>query len=146
MSGHPTPTNSLVGPMLTDMYQISMTYAHWKNNKVDQPAVFDLFFRKNPLHGEYCIFAGTDEVIRLLSSFRFLPDDVKYLQSIMPNCEAEFFSWLLTLDCSRMKVYSMAEGSVREVHTLITLRISYLFNLIYPHFCHIYDLYLDKMI
>lgn len=107
------PTNSLVGPMLTDMYQISMTYAHWKNKKVDEPAVFDLFFRKNPFHGEYCIFAGQDEVIRLLSSFRFFPDDVIYLQSIMPNCEPEFFSWLLTLDCSQIKVYSMGEGSVR---------------------------------
>ena len=112
MSEHPTPTNSLVGPMLTDMYQISMTYAHWKNKKVDQPAVFDLFFRKNPFHGEYCIFAGQDEVIRLLSSFKFHPDDVRYLQSIMPTAEPEFFAWLLTLDCSGIKVYSMEEGSV----------------------------------
>ena len=101
--------------MLTDMYQISMTYAHWKNNKVNQPAVFDLFFRKNPFHGEYCIFAGQDEVIRLLSSFKFLPDDVKYLQTIMPTCEPEFFAWLLTLDCSEMRVYSMEEGSVSFV-------------------------------
>ena len=107
-----TPTNSLVGPLLTDMYQISMTYAHWKNKKVDQLAVFDLFFRTNPFRGEFCIFAGQDEVIRLLSSFRFLRDDVKYLQTLMPDCEPEFFEWLLTLDCSKTKVYSMEEGSV----------------------------------
>lgn len=106
------PTNSLVGPMLTDMYQISMTYAHWKNKKVDQPAVFDLFFRKSPFHGEYCILAGQDEVMRLLASFRFLPEDAEYLQSLMPACEPEFFSWLLTLDCSKTKVYAMEEGSV----------------------------------
>ena len=75
-----SPTNSLVSPMLTDMYQISMTYAHWKNKKVDQPAVFDLFFRINPFHGEFCIFAGLDEVLRLLTTFRFYADDVKYLK------------------------------------------------------------------
>lgn len=107
-----SPTNSLVSPMLTDMYQISMTYAHWKNKKVDQPAVFDLFFRINPFHGEFCIFAGLDEVLRLLTTFRFYADDVKYLQSLMPNCEPEFFAWLLTLDCSKTKVYSLGEGSV----------------------------------
>ena len=110
--------------MLTDMYQISMTYAHWKNKKVDQPAVFDLFFRKNPFHGEYCIFAGQDEVIRLLSSFKFHPDDVKYLQTIMPTAEPEFFSWLLTLDCSGIKVYSMEEGSVSSFFPLIYLCVS----------------------
>ena len=108
-----SPTNSLVSPMLTDMYQISMTYAHWKNKKVDQHAVFDLFFRTNPFHGEFCIFAGLDEVLRLLKTFRFHAEDVKYLQSLMPNCEAEFFDWLLTLDCSKTKVYSLEEGSVR---------------------------------
>jgi nicotinate phosphoribosyltransferase len=106
------PTNSLVGPMLTDMYQISMTYAHWKNKKVDLPAVFDLFFRKNPFKGEYCIFAGSDEVLRLLSSFKFQREDVTYLQTIMTHCEPEFFEWLLTLDCSKVKVYAMEEGSI----------------------------------
>ena len=49
------PTNPLVGPLLTDMYQISMTYAHWKNGKTEEPAVFDLFFRKAPFGGEFCV-------------------------------------------------------------------------------------------
>ena len=65
-----SPTNSLVTPMLTDMYQISMTYAYWKNGKTNDAAVFDLFFRKNPFHGEYCIFGGLDEVLKFLVSFK----------------------------------------------------------------------------
>lgn len=65
------PTNSLVTPLLTDMYQISMTYAYWKNGKTEDSAVFDLFFRKNPFQGEYCIFAGLDEALKFMSSFRF---------------------------------------------------------------------------
>lgn len=30
----------------------------------------------------------------------------------MPNCEVEFFDWLASLDCSKIKVYAMPEGTV----------------------------------
>jgi nicotinate phosphoribosyltransferase len=62
------PTNSLVGPLLTDMYQLSMGYAYWR--KQDDNAVFDLFFRKPPFHGEYTVFAGLDECLKFVSSFK----------------------------------------------------------------------------
>jgi hypothetical protein len=39
--------SSVVQPLLTDLYQISMAYAYWKANKHDEIATFDLFFRKN---------------------------------------------------------------------------------------------------
>jgi len=57
------PTNALVGPLLTDLYQITMTYAYWKQDRHTEHAVFDLFFRKNPFGGEFCLFAGLDEVL-----------------------------------------------------------------------------------
>ena len=66
------PMSSLVTPMLTDMYQVSMAYAHWKNGKIDDEATFDLFFRKPPFHGEYCIFAGLDEVLKFISTFKYV--------------------------------------------------------------------------
>lgn len=64
------PTNSLVSPLLTDMYQMSMAYAYWKHNKENDHAVFDLFFRRNPFKGEFTVFAGLDEVVKFLASFR----------------------------------------------------------------------------
>jgi nicotinate phosphoribosyltransferase len=39
------PTNKLVNPMLTDFYQITMSYAYWKAGVHEEEAVFDLFFR-----------------------------------------------------------------------------------------------------
>ena len=39
---------NLVNPLLTDFYQFSMIYAHWKNGRHNEPSVFDLYYRKNP--------------------------------------------------------------------------------------------------
>ena len=68
--------------MLTDMYQISMTYAHWRSRRTEDQAVFDLFFRKNPFDGEYTVFAGQDEVVKFLNSFQFTDSDIEYLKVI----------------------------------------------------------------
>ena len=62
--------NNEVQPLLTDLYQISMSYAYWKTQKNDT-AVFDLFFRKNPFHGEFTIFSGLDECLKYIQDFRF---------------------------------------------------------------------------
>lgn len=107
------PTNSLVTPLLTDMYQISMSYAYWKSGRHNDPSVFDLFFRTPPFGGEFCIFAGLDEVLKFLSSYKFSECDLEYLQTTMPHCEAAFFDWLRVLDCSEVKLYAMESGSVR---------------------------------
>lgn len=57
--------------VLTDSYQISMAYAYWKNDRANDPAVFDLFFRKNPFTGEFTIFAGLSECLKYLENFFF---------------------------------------------------------------------------
>lgn len=54
-----------------DLYQITMAYAYWKSGKTDDHSVFDLFFRSNPFHGEFTIFAGLDECLRFLESFHY---------------------------------------------------------------------------
>jgi len=106
------PMNSLVGPTLTDMYQISMTYAHWKNGRVNEPSCFDLFFRKNPFKGEFTLFCGLEEVLRFCHSFKFTEEDIVYLQSIMPTCDPAFFPWLQALDCREVKLFAHREGSI----------------------------------
>lgn len=40
--------NPLVRALLTDLHQLTMTYAHWRTGKANDPAIFELFSRKNP--------------------------------------------------------------------------------------------------
>jgi len=106
------PTNKLVSPMLTDFYQITMAYAYWKAGVHEEEAVFDLFFRKNPFHGEFGIYAGLEEKLRLFEHFRFTDEHIAYLREQMPQCKKGFFDWLKNVDCSGMKVHAFKEGTV----------------------------------
>ena len=72
------PSNSLVTPLLTDLYQITMTYAHWKNKRHEEHAVFELFFRKNPFKGTFTLFCGLDEVVSHVQAFKFTQEGVDF--------------------------------------------------------------------
>lgn len=106
------PTNNLVNSLLTDHYQLTMAYAYWKNARDNDKAVFDLFFRKNPFGGEFTIFAGLEEVLKFVSNFKFTDEQVDYIKEIMPSCDEKFFNWLKTVDCSKIKIYAIKEGTV----------------------------------
>ncbi|XP_050206744.1 nicotinate phosphoribosyltransferase 1-like [Mercurialis annua] len=108
----PPPSNKMVTPLLTDLYQFTMAYAYWKAGKHDERAVFDLYFRKNPFGGEYTVFAGLDECIRFLANFKLTDDEISFLRQTMPSCEDEFFDFLRGLDCSEVELYAIAEGMV----------------------------------
>jgi nicotinic acid phosphoribosyltransferase len=45
---HKLLRDDILNPLLTDFYQFTMIYAHWKNNRHSEHAVFDLYFRKCP--------------------------------------------------------------------------------------------------
>jgi nicotinate phosphoribosyltransferase len=131
--------NALVQPLLTDLYQITMAYAYWKNWKHCDRAVFDLFFRRNPFQGEFTIFGGLEECLRFISDFRFTDSGlsaresvglfcsnivivanygfyltyISYLKQLLPgNIEPEFFGYMRSLSAKDVTVYAIAEGSL----------------------------------
>lgn len=63
--------NALGFLLFSDLYQITMAYAYWKSGKINDTAVFDLFFRQNPFKGEFTIFAGLEECLRFLENFNY---------------------------------------------------------------------------
>ncbi|XP_029148681.1 nicotinate phosphoribosyltransferase 1 isoform X3 [Arachis hypogaea] len=111
--GIPGPTNPMVTPLLTDLYQFTMAYTYWKAGKHAERAVFDLYFRKNPFGGEYTIFAGLEECIRLISNYKLSEEDIDFIRSCLHvPCEDGFFEYLRGIDCSDVEVYAIPEGSV----------------------------------
>ncbi|KAK7238683.1 nicotinate phosphoribosyltransferase [Aureococcus anophagefferens] len=128
-----TPVNPLVGPLLTDFYQISMAYTYWKHGRHERPAVFEraparetrrarrarappgrrgLYFRKNPFGGEFTIFGGLEECLCYVENFKVTDDDVEYLRTLLPRAEDEFFEWIRSVDCSKVQIYAVREGTV----------------------------------
>ncbi|XP_032578463.1 nicotinate phosphoribosyltransferase isoform X2 [Drosophila sechellia] len=105
--------NGVVQPLLTDLYQITMAYAYWKSDKTDDTAVFDLFFRNNPFHGEFTIFAGLEECLKFLDSFHYSQSDIEYLKQTLPEgIEHEFFEYLGNLTARDVTLYAIDEGTV----------------------------------
>ncbi|KAF7259094.1 Nicotinic acid phosphoribosyltransferase [Paragonimus skrjabini miyazakii] len=89
-----------------------MSYGYWKAGKADEPAVFEIFFRKNPFQGEFTIFAGLSDCIEYLESFKFSAEDIAYLKQAMPACTEEgFFDYLANLRLSNFSLWSVEEGS-----------------------------------
>lgn len=105
--------NGIVQPLLTDLYQITMAYAYWKSGKIKDHAVFDLFFRKNPFHGEFTIFAGLGECLKFLEKFSYSSSDIEYLKSVLPpGVEEEFYVYLKSLTANDVTLYALSEGSI----------------------------------
>ena len=111
------PSNNLVNALLTDLYQLTMCYAYWDSGVHNDPAVFELFFRKNPFGGEFTIFAGLEECLKYVEHFRFSESDIEYLKACpaFSHADPKFFDeYLANLSCagSNLKIYALSEGTL----------------------------------
>src|ERR1700733_999787 len=102
--------------LLTDLYQLTMSYAYWKKGLDKKEAVFQLFFRRRPFQGGFTIAAGLESVIRYLENFSFSDSDLKYLAQLKssdgsPLFTSDFFDYLAKMKFS-CDIDAMPEGSV----------------------------------
>jgi nicotinate phosphoribosyltransferase len=102
--------------LLTDLYQLTMAYGYWSAGKIDEEAVFHLFFRSNPFDGGYAIAAGLEPAIEYLDGLRFTDADVAYLETLNGNdgkrlFPGEFLDFLLRLELT-CDVDAIPEGTV----------------------------------
>lgn len=102
--------------LLTDFYELTMSYGYWKAGLDNQEAVFHLFFRKNPFKGGYTVTSGLEAVIDYLKNFRFDASDLAYLATLRgadnkPLFEPKFFDYLANMKFS-CTVDAIPEGNV----------------------------------
>ncbi|HYO16296.1 MAG TPA: nicotinate phosphoribosyltransferase [Thermoanaerobaculia bacterium] len=77
--------------LLTDLYQLTMAYAHWKAGTDRREAVFHLFFRKPPFGSGFTVACGLELAIEYIESLRFPEGDLEYLASLQGNDGAPLF-------------------------------------------------------
>ena len=72
--------------LLTDLYQLTMVYAGWKNGFMapgrEKIAVFDLYFRTNPFKGGFAVSCGLNSILDFIENFRIEQKDCDYLASL----------------------------------------------------------------
>lgn len=78
--------------LLTDLYQLTMSYGYFKNNMHNKTAVFNLFYRKNPFNGNYAISCGLRSAIDYIQNFKFIKSDIDYLRTLTGNDNKALFS------------------------------------------------------
>ena len=96
--------------LVMDYYQLTMAYSYFKQNKQNEIAYFDMFYRKNPDNGGYVISAGLDEVIDYIKNFRFTEEDIECLRK-KGDFDEEFLNYLRNLRFTG-DVYAIPDGTV----------------------------------
>lgn len=72
----------MLSPLFTDFYQLTMMSGYFDAHKSDQPSIFELFFRKIPQQGSYCIAAGLEMALDFLEQLQFSAEDIAYLEGL----------------------------------------------------------------
>ncbi|CAM2831005.1 nicotinate phosphoribosyltransferase [Hathewaya histolytica] len=107
--------------MLVDFYELTMANGYLNSNVGNKIAYFDMFFRRTPDGGGYCIMAGVEQLIEYLSELSFTERDIEYLKEKNLFSE-EFIEYLrnFKFECD---VWAIPEGNpVFPGEPLITVR------------------------
>lgn len=123
--------------LYTDMYELAMAEAYFKEARQDEPTCFDYFFRKIPFGGGYIIYCGLGELLPVIETLHFNLNEIDWLHK--QGFDKDFLSWL---EAFRFKgtIRSMQEGeiafplepllsvhgSLAEVQLIETILLNYL--------------------
>ncbi len=77
---------------MIDEYEMTMANGYFLNNKQNETAVFDIFFRKIPNGGGYAIMAGLDKIIPFIQNFKFDERALDYFRR--RGYQEEFINYL----------------------------------------------------
>ncbi|SHE51433.1 nicotinate phosphoribosyltransferase [Clostridium fallax] len=95
--------------MLVDFYELTMGNGYFNDGLKDKIAYYDMFFRRVPDGGGYCIMAGVEQLIEYLSNLKFSKEDIDYLRSKNLFSE-DFLDYLKNFKFS-CDVWAVPEGN-----------------------------------
>jgi len=93
----------------TDYYQLTMAQGYFLGGRSNTTSCFDYFFRENPFHGGYVLFAGLTDVLEMIEEFSFSDEIVEYLRK--NGFKDEFLSYLRSFKF-KGSITSVREGEV----------------------------------
>jgi nicotinate phosphoribosyltransferase len=94
--------------LLTDLYQLTMVQAYWKEGMREE-AVFTLFCRRLPEKRNYLLACGLEDALQYLETARFTPESLEYLATL-PWFSKEFLQQLGSFRFTG-DVYAVPEGT-----------------------------------
>lgn len=105
MSTRPVHINGLY----TDFYELSMAQGYFYTGKLKDKAVFDYFFRTNPFHGGFLVFAGLADFLEQLQYFKYDEEALTFLGK--QGLKSEFLDYLRRFSF-KGKILSVREGEL----------------------------------
>jgi nicotinate phosphoribosyltransferase len=130
MTHTPSPEATAAGPLLIDLYQLTMAQLYFDEGIHETSAMFEHFFRSYPDYGThqagYCIEAGLEGLLDWMTDHSFDDRSLEYLGDLEDSkggriFKPAFLEWLGTMDFRQLEVWSVPEG--RVVHAGVTLSI-----------------------
>ena len=95
--------------LLTDLYELTMANAYFKQGTHKRKAVFDMYFRYNG-NISYAVAAGLEQVCGLINNFKYSEGDLDYLRSLK-LFGADFLEYLKNFRFTG-DIYAAPEGTV----------------------------------
>ncbi len=95
---------------LTDLYEFSMAYTYFKENKHEEIVYFDMFTRKIPDSGGYMIFSGLARLIEGIKHFRFQDRHIDYLREC-GFIDEDFLTYLRNMELE-LDIWAVEDGTV----------------------------------
>jgi len=107
--------------MMTDLYELTMAQVYFNQNEKKKEAIFDAYFRKEPLGIGYAIMCGLDRIIEYIQSLHFSDEDIQYLEETKLFTK-EFLTYLRNFKFTG-SIYAIPDGTpVFRNEPLVTVK------------------------
>ena len=95
--------------LFTDHYELTMAQGYLLDGRQDLRACFDYFFRKNPFGSGYTIFAGLEDLLDIISDFKFESEAINHLYKL--GFKSDFLEYLKNFRFNG-NIFAPREGEV----------------------------------